>query len=69
MPFALQNAYIGLKNVVNILGNKDNPKDETIKIFNSKKIYTYRLRHFANKLKNACARVIAYTFGISTPVI
>lgn len=69
MPFALKNAYIGLTVFVNILGNKDNPNNETIKIFNSKKIYTYRLRHFANKLKNACARVIAYTFGISTPVI
>lgn len=38
MQFALKNAYIGFKSFVNILGYNDNPKDKTIKIFNSKKI-------------------------------
>lgn len=28
-------------------------------------IYTYELRHFANK-QNACTRVTGYTFGMST---
>lgn len=32
-------------------------------------IYTYKLRHFANKLRNDCTRVTAYIFGISTRVI
>lgn len=29
-------------------------------------IYTYRLRHFVNKLKHASTRVTAYTYGMLT---
>lgn len=36
--------------------------------FDFQQIYTYKLRHFANKLQNAFARVTAYTFGILTRV-
>lgn len=30
------------------------------------RLYTYKLRHFANKQQNACISVTAYTFDIST---
>lgn len=29
-------------------------------------LYSYKLKHFGNKLQNACTRVTTYTFGIST---
>lgn len=32
------------------------------------KHHTFKLRLFANKLQNACIRVTAYTFNISTRV-
>lgn len=33
-----------------------------------KKNYTYKMRHFANKLQNTCTRVTAYTICISIRV-
>lgn len=40
---------------------QDNMQDKYARI---KRIYTLKLRHFANKLQNACTRVLGYTFVI-----
>lgn len=41
---------------------------ENFFLFNLLTIYTYKLRHYANKPHNASTRVTAYTLGISTRV-